>query len=382
MEERARSTGKPAIPQSQPEVYAKEAIYLHDAPRRELKLQAIRIGRLGITAIPNEVFAITGLKIKQQSPFDTTMNIELANGSEGYIPPPEQHRLGGYTTWPARTAGLEVQAEPRIVARVLKLLEQVAEKPRRSAAQGRSPYAEAILAARPIAYWRLDDIDAAGALDSSDRGLHASFDGGVALYLPGAPLAGPSNARSMNRAVHLAGGRLSAAIEIPGDHYTATLWFWNGLATGVRPITGWLLCFGGKEANHETGAGFDLGLGGTDLAEGRLFVSTGSAKATGLSGKTKLEPRTWHHVALVREGREVLVYLDGNPRPEIAGEAGAEVIKGVAVMHVGGCAGSLASFEGKIDEVAVFDRALSSNEVTAHFQASRGPGGADRSKAP
>ena len=100
MNAQARTSDKPPVPRNQPEVYAKEAMYLDAEPRRELKLQAIRIGGLGITAIPNEVFAITGLKIKMQSPFDTTMNIELANGSEGYIPPPEQHRLGGYTTWP------------------------------------------------------------------------------------------------------------------------------------------------------------------------------------------------------------------------------------------------------------------------------------------
>ena len=104
-----------------------------------MKLQAVSIGELGITAIPNEVFAITGLKIKMQSPFDTTMNIELANGSEGYIPPPEQHLLGGYTTWPARTAGLEVQAEPRIVAAVLTLLEQVAGKPQREYPEQHGP---------------------------------------------------------------------------------------------------------------------------------------------------------------------------------------------------------------------------------------------------
>ena len=30
-----------------------------------------------------------------------TMNLSLANGAEGYIPPPEQHHLGGYNTWPA-----------------------------------------------------------------------------------------------------------------------------------------------------------------------------------------------------------------------------------------------------------------------------------------
>jgi len=83
------------LPQTLPEVYALEQIYLHDRPTAELKLQALRIGSLGITAIPNEVFAITGLKIKAQSPLQPTFNIELANGAEGYIPPPEQHKLGG-----------------------------------------------------------------------------------------------------------------------------------------------------------------------------------------------------------------------------------------------------------------------------------------------
>ena len=128
-----------------------------------MKLQAIRIGELGITAIPNEVFAISGLKIKEQSPFDITMNIELANGSEGYIPPPEQHALGGYTTWPARTAGLEVQAEPGIVETVIKLLEKVAKKPRRSIQLLHGAYAEAVLKSRPVAYWRLDDIQGTAA---------------------------------------------------------------------------------------------------------------------------------------------------------------------------------------------------------------------------
>ncbi|MFM7836743.1 MAG: hypothetical protein ACKPJD_33535, partial [Planctomycetaceae bacterium] len=104
------------LPRGWSEVYSFEQLYLHEEPQRELKLQAIRIGDLGITALPNEVFGITGLKLKHSSPLVATMNIELANGAEGYIPPPEQHVLGGYTTWPARTAGLEVQAEPQIPA--------------------------------------------------------------------------------------------------------------------------------------------------------------------------------------------------------------------------------------------------------------------------
>ena len=83
-------------PANQPEVYAHEQLYIRDTPRRELKLQAIRIGNIGFTAIPNEVYALTGLKLKAQSPMPRTINIELANGAEGYIPPPEQHLFGGY----------------------------------------------------------------------------------------------------------------------------------------------------------------------------------------------------------------------------------------------------------------------------------------------
>jgi hypothetical protein len=116
-----------------PEVYAEQASWLHENPSAELVLQAVRIGDLGITAIPNEVFAITGLRIKAQASLQPLMNIELANGAEGYIPPPEQHYLGGYTTWPARTAGLEMDAEPKIIEALLALIEQVSDgMPRRS----------------------------------------------------------------------------------------------------------------------------------------------------------------------------------------------------------------------------------------------------------
>jgi hypothetical protein len=127
-----RKQQKAERPANLPEVYAEQAIWLRDNPTADLVLQAIRIGDMSLAAIPNEVFAITGLKLKAQAPLATHMNLELANGADGYIPPPEQHYLGGYTTWPARSAGLETEAEPKIVASLLELLEQVSEgKPRR-----------------------------------------------------------------------------------------------------------------------------------------------------------------------------------------------------------------------------------------------------------
>ena len=157
------------LPQNQPEVYALEALYLHEQPEVEIRLQAVRIGDLGITALPNEVYGITGLKLKAQSPLEHTFNIELANGAFGYIPPPEQHFLGGYTTWPARTAGLEVEAEPKIVDRLLSLLEQVSGQPRTLREPPADDYVRAVEQSQPAAFWRLDELAGSVARDASGQ---------------------------------------------------------------------------------------------------------------------------------------------------------------------------------------------------------------------
>jgi hypothetical protein len=112
---------------TQPEIYARETVLLAEYPPTvRLKLQAIRVGDLGIAAVPCEVFAEIGLAIKKESPLKPTFTIELANGYNGYLPTPEQHRLGGYETWRARSSYLEVDASPKITGTVLELLRAVA----------------------------------------------------------------------------------------------------------------------------------------------------------------------------------------------------------------------------------------------------------------
>ncbi len=56
----------------------------------------------------------------------------LANGAAGYIPQAEQHYLGGYTNWPARTAALEQDAEPQIVDALLGMLEELSGRNRKA----------------------------------------------------------------------------------------------------------------------------------------------------------------------------------------------------------------------------------------------------------
>ena len=109
-------------------IYANETVKLSHYPETvKVKLQALRIGTLGIAATPTETFVETGLFIKKASPLRPTFTIELANGYNGYLPTLEQHSLGGYETWRARSSYLAVTAEPKVRRTLLEMLKEVAE---------------------------------------------------------------------------------------------------------------------------------------------------------------------------------------------------------------------------------------------------------------
>ena len=107
--------------------YAEGILRMAQWPKvQPVKLQAMRIGELGIAAVPTETYAETGLAIKQNSVLKPTFIVSLANGYSGYLPTPRQHELGGYTTWLAPSSFLEVAAEPKLRTELLRLLGKVA----------------------------------------------------------------------------------------------------------------------------------------------------------------------------------------------------------------------------------------------------------------
>ena len=374
------------LPQTMLEIYAMEAIRLHENQRAELVLQAARVGDMGFAALPNEVFSLTGLKIKAASPFPATMNIELANGAEGYIPPPEQHDLGGYTTWAARSAGLEEQAEPRITEAVLGLLEEVAGRPRRAVTVSSGAYAELVQKAGPRAYWRLEEMAGTAAVDISGRNQAASFERGVARFLAGAdgrrgfqphqpPAPNAFSGPAINRSAHFAGGRMKTKLPL-GDHYSVELWLWNGLPADARAVTGYFFSRG-TDGDAKAG-GEHLGIGGAFRgADGngpdssrKLILFNGNERDQSLIGRTPLTFRAWHHVVLVREAGKVRVHLDGRAEPEISGDFPHTLSAGAEDVFFGGRNDGQFGLEGKLDEIAVYERALTAEEIAAHYSAS------------
>ncbi len=105
------------------EFYAGETVAMAGYPDTvEVPVQALRIGDIAIAAIPCEVFVEIGLELKARSPIKPMFTIELANGYNGYLPTPEQHKRGGYETWRAKSSYLEVDASTKIQTKVLELL--------------------------------------------------------------------------------------------------------------------------------------------------------------------------------------------------------------------------------------------------------------------
>ena len=347
-------------PKTTEEVYAREQVILHKLQSTEIVVQALRIGNIAIATTPNETYALTGLKLKLQSPLKQTMVIELANGGDGYIPPPEQHPLGGYNTWAARSAGLEVLAEPKITEADLQLLEEVTGKLRRPFVQTQGSAATAISDLKPLAWWRMDDMAGPHAADSAPHHRDAVYEPGVVFFLAGPHSEAYCLAGETNRAAHFAGGRMSVRLPELKDNYSVSMWIWNGMPSEGRGTAGWLMS---RDHNHGLSPhGDHLGIGGTETSPGKLLFQRGTEQQP-LTGKTTIDRWTWNHVVLVRERDKIRVYLSGNSEPEIQQTLTATSAAELPQFYFGGRSDNADNWEGRLDEIAVFDQALNFDDV-------------------
>ncbi len=105
--------------------YANATVQYSEPNKTEsVLIQAIRIGDQAIVSLPFEVLVEIGLEIKAKSPFPDTFTISLANGGYGYLPPPNQHELGGYETW-IGTSKFEKDSSVILTKHLLEMLDEL-----------------------------------------------------------------------------------------------------------------------------------------------------------------------------------------------------------------------------------------------------------------
>jgi len=229
-------------------------------------------------------------------------------------------------------------------------------------------YRQAVLADDPVAYWRLDETSGSTAKDSSGNGLDLIIEQGVVVGETGALACDPDLAMGFANAEagHLAAGT-DPAFE-PKNALSFEFWMLQSgpVTPNEKPLwygDAYLLPWGAwgfGRVMDESVFDFHVNLAGT---------------SAGVHTDALTLQDTWYYVAATYDGTTLRVYVDGvldaqaSP-PEIpSGPIVYGDDKGIAV---GGCYGAgCSTFNGKIDEVAVYDKVLSAERIAAHFAAGK-----------
>ncbi|MGS2617901.1 beta-N-acetylglucosaminidase domain-containing protein [Micromonospora sp. LZ34] len=224
---------------------------------------------------------------------------------------------------------------------------------------GAGSYPEFVAGANPTGYWRLGE--AAGsetAVDSSASGQDGTYRDGAR---PGA-----DGVLADDGAADVSAGYIDVP-RSPGTNLKGafTLEAWVKLDQ-LAPAPGQAII-----ESYDTPA-----VNGYVLRVDNGVLQAWSLGTPGqgygvVSGRTRLVPNRWHHVAAVFDGSRLTVYLDGVADGSIA----TAVVpgSGTASLKLGGRGDdTFQRLQGDLDEAAVYARALSAAELQEHFFAGLG----------
>ena len=119
-----------------------------------------------------------------------------------------------------------------------------------------------------------------------------------------------------------------------------------------------------RAANHPNRAGEKRRVLGRAALQ-RLDLTVLADHRIAVAGRGDIARWTWNHVALVRDGGQVRVYLNGEPDPEIDVRLPGDGQVGAERLFFGGRTDNQSNWEGRLDEIAVFDRVLSVAEIAS-----------------
>ena len=206
-----------------------------------------------------------------------------------------------------------------------------------------------------VSYWPLDS----DLLDTFDDN-HGTEDGGVIPFETG----------KFGNAINLDGtqnviitGGDESEFDFTGGSMTVSVW-----CTAATINTGWQCLIAKGEGN-----GWRMHRRGTDIPE--EFSWTGGAGDTPAHGTAITiggEQETWHHLVGVTEGVSGVesLYIDG---VEVATKSGAALGDRTNRMRIGENPDALGrGWNGKVDDVAIWARALSPDEIAEIWAAGEG----------
>ncbi len=213
-------------------------------------------------------------------------------------------------------------------------------------------YSAEVLADEPLGYWRLDDP--AGARTARSEGSVIGADLILTNVTPGTASSPFGGGQTSTSFPGTGSGAVPTAItdfDLRGD---LTLEWWmlatNALGQNETIIDAGNSAYGvNYPCSVLNGAFVGYRHGGMAKTEIRASVPAGS----------------WHHVAIVRQGASIRIYVDGVLATEDRDNPSIQPLGSYGLLIGAGTNG----FNGKLAHLAIYGAALSGNRIAAHYAA-------------
>lgn len=223
-------------------------------------------------------------------------------------------------------------------------------------------YRDAVMSDAPIGYWRLGE----DFKDSSGHGQDLAVEGTVAEEAPGALACDSDSAVRFMRSGWLTRSK-TPSLE-PKNAFSFELWMQQNGSPVVYEKPIW---YGNANGPPYGSWGFERW--NTQSASTFSFFLNLNGTAPHVHSSAFTEQDRWYHVVGTYDGVKMRLYVDG----QLDGELGAPEVNGGTIDYtpdsygftIGACYGGCSLMSGVVDEVAIYDKALSADRIAVHYAA-------------
>ncbi|HSO40615.1 MAG TPA: LamG domain-containing protein [Labilithrix sp.] len=224
-------------------------------------------------------------------------------------------------------------------------------------ADGASPYVAAVLADGPVAYYPLDETTGTTARDVV-AGKNGTWVG-KALLGVGAVVGVGAQLDGESTRLEMPAGSFGFAGKVP---YTIEVWMNPAVVgTAVR----FLLDQG---ARNGPSGGYQIYLNNDFFLCSRAGTDGG---ADGYGNITPVLPGQFTHIAMTYDGTQVNLYANGSSKGPANGVLAIPSAADGRLVFGDSVGGQFFKLAALIDEIAIYDKALSEERIRAHFDAAR-----------
>jgi hypothetical protein len=233
-------------------------------------------------------------------------------------------------------------------------------------------YTTTILADGPIAYWRLDEQTGSTIAHDETMNYNGAYHGDVTFNQPGAIHGDPDTSVYLNMAmgqtgyVSVTGSFPSVATFVSQSAFTLEAWIKpTSVDTEYRGILSYEPLL-----DAATNQGYVIYLGGfSDSGVGFSRFDNG-AEGYARDGGVVHANAGWYHIVAVHSANLSTIYVNGLL---VSSRSDTEDIQSfVCSFNIGAThCGTRGFFQGWVDEVAVYAKALSLTQIDAHYTAAQ-----------